>query len=203
MKDNENNIIDETVNDAVENTEEVTTPADNTEDSAEDNGFLVLEGETPAEEPAEKINGRPATYMPRFTEVSENYRRQGDARVRQRLGIKAQATNSQQSYPDEIKLDPTAEFDADFSGLEDAKAPINAAVDESDESISVKKVTSPDDELEIAAEREREEIRKLLNSDPKPAPAEKEEIPEQVEEIGEEEEYTLPDPDACGLCCDL
>ena len=196
MKDNENNIIDETVNDAVENTEEVTTPADNTEDSAEDNGFLVLEGETPAEEPAEKNNGRPATYMPRFTEVSENYRRQGDARVRQRLGIKAQATNSQQSYSDEIKLDPTAEFDADFSGAEDAKAPINAAVDESDESISVKKVTSPDDELEIAAEREREEIRKLLNSDPKPAPVEKEEIPEQVEEIAEEEEYTLPDPDA-------
>ena len=187
MKDNENNIIDETKNDMVE--EQVV-------DSSEESGTLVLEGENPAEENTEKTNARPATYMPRFTEVSEKYRRQGDIRVRQRLGMKTQMASSEQYAPDEIRLDPTAEFDADFSGAEYAKTPANIAVDESDESISVKKVTSPDDELEMAAEKEREEIKKLLNSDPQPKPEVKEEIPEPVEEVEEVEEYTLPDPDA-------
>ena len=200
MKDNENNIIDETVNDMVDNIEEVETeeclPLDEAVESSEESDVLVLEGENSDVEAVDD-NGRTATYMPRFTEVSEKYRRQGDAKIRERLGIKAQRVNDDMSIPDELNLDPTAEFDADISGTEDAKTPENSAIDESDESISVKKVSSPDDELEREAEREREEIKKLLNSDSQPKPQEKEEITEPVEEEEpEEEEYTLPDPDS-------
>ncbi len=205
MKDNKNNIIDGTVNDAVDNTEEIKAEevltAEETNGASDDEpAVLELEGEYPEEEEPADDNVH-HTYMPRFTEASEKYRRQGDAKIRERLGIKLQAESGEESNPDEIKLDPTAEFDADISGTEDAKAPEASAVDESDESISVMKFTSPDDELEREAEKEREEIKKLLNKDSKSSvkddPAE-EEAPEEpvVEEVAEEEDYTLPDPDA-------
>ena len=166
-------------------------------------GVLVLEGEYKAEEaaPAEG-KGRP-TYMPRFTEASEKYRRKGDAKIRERLGIKNVPEKEVVENPDEIKLDPTAEFDTDFSGTEDAKTPENVAVDESDESINVLKFKSPEDELEEEAAREREEIKKLLATDKTPEPQPEpepelpvEEEPEEVEEEAEEpKEFNIPDPD--------
>lgn len=169
----------------------------------EEPGVLVLEGEYPEEDGGEDDNkGRTPTYMPRFTEASEKYRRKGDAKIRERLGIKSVPEKIEVDNPDEIKLDPTAEFDADFSGVEEAKAPDNIAVDESDESINVLKFKSPEDELEEEAEKEREEIKKLLGTDskpksePEPVKETAEEIVEEVvEEVVEEQEYTIPDPD--------
>ena len=167
-------------------------------------GVLVLEGEYQKEEAPAEEKGRP-TYMPRFTEASERYRRKGDAKIRERLGIKSVPEKVVEETIDEIKLDPTAEFETDFSGTEDAKAPDNVAVDESDESINVLKFKSPEDELEEEAAREREEIKKLLGTDSKPesTPEPEPEIEEVEEEPAEEElvveeekvEYDIPDPE--------
>ena len=166
-------------------------------------GVLVLEGESSDEE-SEEEKSRITTYMPRFTEASEKYRRKGDAKIRERLGIKSIPDVEPVSNPDEISLDPTAEFDADFAGVDEAKAPDNVAIDESDESINVLKFKSPEDELEEEAAKEREEIKKLLGDpkpkeDPKPEPeVVEEEEPEEIEEEPSEEEpkeYDIPDPD--------
>ena len=54
----------------------------------EDDGVLVLEGEYSEELPADEGETPRTTYMPRFTEASEQYRRKGDAKIRERLGIK-------------------------------------------------------------------------------------------------------------------
>ena len=171
-------------------------PEQTPDNEYEEPGVLVLEGEGPFEEVTEE-KGRSSTYMPRFTEASEKYRRKGDAKIRERLGIK-QVPEKDPAYPDEIDIDPTAEFDADFKGVEEAKAPENIAVDESDESINVLKFKSPEDELEEEAEREREEIKKLLGSDTKSRPEPEEEPEEEAEEEPAEEEpreYDIPDPD--------
>ena len=149
-------------------------------------------------------------YVPRFTEASERYRVKGDSRIRERFGIKTPVAEMRpETNPDEIKLDATAEFDEDFMGS-DAKTPENIAVDESDESINVIKFASADEELDAEAEKEREEIKKLLRSttvaDVKEEPeAEDSTEPEtepkeesEAEEISSEdnpEEYVMPDPD--------
>lgn len=163
----------------------------------EESGVLVL-GEDNAEEGEVRQAKR---YMPRFTEASEKHRRKGDAKIRERLGLKNQPEPNTEENPDEIKLDPTAEFDADFAGTTDAKEPENIAVDESDESISVYKFASPEEELEAEAEKEREEIKKLLSNDkpkvePMPVPEveEPEEEPEEEPVVEEVKEYTIPDP---------
>lgn len=170
----------------------------------EESGVLVLEGEYPEEETAEDNDNSRPTYMPRFTEASEKYRRKGDAKIRERLGIKAAPEKEEtEENPDEIKLDPTAEFDADIDGTLDAREPENVAIDESDESISKNKLVDLEEELEAEAEKEREEIKKLLSTDkpkeePKPEPEEEEiiEIEEEpVEEPVEEKEYSIPDPE--------
>ena len=141
-------------------------------------------------------------YVPRFTEVSERYRLKGDARIRERLGIKSPVADIQVSNPDEIKLDPTAEFEEDVNGSS-AKAPENVARDESDETLKVFKFTDEEREaIDAAAEREREEIKKLLRSEPKEEP--KEEPLAEVEEAedleeedkSETEEISLPDPES-------
>lgn len=195
----------------VENNDQITAETPEVEeveavasDTDEQPGVLILEGENPEESPSAEENVRPATYMPRFTEASEKYRQKGDAKIRERLGIKAQVENSENENPDEIKLDPTAEFEVDVSGTQDAKIPENVAVDESDESIHVMKFSNPDDELEREAEKEREEIKKLLNTESKPEPtpepqpeADDEPVAEDEPqpEVEEAKEYELPDPD--------
>ena len=130
-------------------------------------------------------------YQPKFTDASERYRMRGDARIRERLGIKVPAITNEN--PDEIKFDATAEFEEDIRGNVDAKTPENVAVDEADETLNVFKFTEEDrEEIDLAAEREREEIRKLLHSEPTPAPAPVEE-PEVEEEPVEEEPATEPE----------
>ena len=174
---------------------------DNIPETEEQPGVLVLEGENPDNVSPTENNGRPTTYMPRFTEASEKYRRKGDAKIRERLGIKSKQVTEEAENHDEIKLDPTAEFDADIVGAQDAKTPENVAVDESDESIQVMKFSNPEDELEKEAAKEREEIKKLLNSESKSEPeaepekVEEEPIEEPAPDIEEEKEYKLPDPD--------
>ena len=175
----------------------------NNDTVAEEDGFLVLEGEYPDSNGAEEGEASPARYMPRFTEASEKYRRKGDAKIRERLGIKSVPEKEENETPDELKLDPTAEFDADFEGSLDAKEPENVAIDESDESISVVKFKTPEEELEEEAEREREAIKKLLgDTKPKEEPKVEEPVVEEVveepvaeEPVEEEKEYTIPDPD--------
>ncbi len=165
----------------------------------EEPGVLVLEGEYPEEENEAKEEGVRPTYMPRFTEVSEKYRRKGDAKIRERLGIKASEDNEPKGNPDELKLDPTAEFESDISGSTDARTPENSAIEESDESISVDKRLTPEEELEAEAEKERAAIRELLKDTPVPVdePEVAEEAEPEIEEPEEEEEeYELPDPDA-------
>ena len=200
----EKDVIDQITTDTSDAPAEEVTPVEATEDSTEEDGVLVLEGENPEEEPTQVVdNGRPATYMPRFTEVSEKYRRRGDAKIRERLGIKNTVDQDPNAPSDEIRIDPTAEFEEDIVGVADAKEPANTAIDESDESISVVKVATPEDELEAEAAREREEIKKLLGNDsssnenePEVVETESEDVePDEVEET-ESEEYELPDPDA-------
>ena len=147
------------------------------------------------------------TYVPRFTEASDNYRAMGDPRLRAKINDGDSVEVTHIANPDEIRLDPTAEFEADVNGT-DAKAPENKALDEHDESISIYKFTEEaEPEIEDAAEREAreesdmlEEIRQLLgsNSTPvsQPTVVEEEvieEIPEEIEVI--EETASIPDPD--------
>ena len=188
----------------LENSNEETTVnnIDQVAETTEESGVLVLEGESAVEGETEVEPSR-TTYMPRFTEASEKHRRKGDAKIRERLGLKSAPEKEEISNPDEIKLDPTAEFAADFDGSPDAKEPENVAIDESDESISVMKFKTPEEELEEEAEREREAIKKLLgDSKPKEEPVEEEpeaepevETPVEEEPEVEEKEYTIPDPD--------
>ena len=190
--------------------------------------------EAVAEESVETVEAKPLSfldvpapqaprkpYQPRFTDASERYRMRGDARIRERFGIKTSRVDSENN-PDEIKFDAIAEFEEDVVGAP-AKAPENVAVDESDETLNVFKFTEEDREaIDLAAEREREEIRKLLHPDytptttpdAEPAPAEEEETvdePQQteeetpveethdepaLEEVSESQETVdLPDPD--------
>lgn len=176
---------------------------ENVEDILE-NADIVEESEPALEENFEEIvdeiknppQNSWKAYVPRFTEASERYRVKGDSRIRERLGIKTPVFESYEGNPDEIKLDATAEFDEDFGGGE-AKTPENIAVDESDESISVYKFASENDEFDEEAEREREEIKKLLRSSPasdaKPEPATDELVEEQSPE--QTDEYSMPDPE--------
>ncbi len=203
MKDNDKKTDlvsgEEEIN-AVNETVEENPAVDEVESPEEEPGVLVLEGEYPEEEEETKEDtGVRPTYMPRFTEVSEKYRRKGDAKIRERLGIKASEDSEPKGNPDELKLDPTAEFESDISGSTDARAPENSAIDESDESISVDKRPTPEEELEAEAEKERAAIRELLKDTPAPAEESEEEEetePEIEEPEEEEEEYELPDPDA-------
>ena len=131
-------------------------------------------------------------YQPKFTDASERYRMRGDARIRERLGIKTPSFDNEQN-PDEIKFDATAEFEEDIVNAP-AKAPENVAVDESDETLNVFKFTEEDREaIDLAAEREREEIRKLLHPDYQPTTTPDEPVAE--EESTDEPEISDIEPE--------
>lgn len=188
-----------------EDTAETTPDVDVTEDGGSSD---AEETELPTVEEKEEIIDPPTTkwksYVPRFTEASERYRIKGDARIRERLGIKMPELEGGEENPDEIKLDATADFDEDFVSV-DAKTPENNADEESDESLNVYKFSSDgENDLDEEAEKEREEIKKLLKSDAplkeeKAAPAEEDPDLTEVEEAEDvesdaDDEYTMPDP---------
>ena len=144
-------------------------------------------------------------YIPKFTDASENYRMKGDAKIRERLGLKPLPEEKPEPNPDEIKLDPTAEFEADLFGVE-AFEPERKAELESDESINVNKLAEKTvEEEDLEAQQAREEIEKLLRTESKPEPKpepeeEEEEVVEEEPEVLEEEEkepeeYEMADPD--------
>lgn len=141
------------------------------------------------------------TYVPRFTEASENYRLRGDAEIRARLNINAPKV--EEEAEDDVKIDPTAEYDEDIHGSK-AKTPENLAAEESDESLNIFKFTVEDDFMDEldgrTAEEEMAEIAELLKAEPKDEPIAEPEVVEPVAEISEEivpeEEYVMPDPDA-------
>ena len=186
IENNENEVLEEAVD---VDTETVEAPvADEAEQSAE--------AEAPAEEtkisffdvPAPAAPRKP--YVPRFTDASDRYRSRGDIKIRERLGIKAPVLEGDVN-PDEIKFDATVEFEEDIKGS-DAKAPENVAVDESDETLNVFKFTEEDrTAIDLAAEREREEIRKLLRTEPDPAPTEEE--PKEEAKVEPTEEASEPE----------
>ena len=141
------------------------------------------------------------TYVPRFTEASDNYHAMEDARLRAMLGENAEASSkaASDSEDNEDKIDPTAELDADLVGT-DAKSPENRAVDEDATSINIykfnEKSDSPEDVFERTEEDELAEINALLASDSAPAPAVEESEPEIEEEpVEEAAEPALADPD--------
>ena len=183
IENNENEVLEEAVN---VDTQAAEAPvADETEQSTE--------AETPVEEakisffdvPAPTAPRKP--YVPKFTDASDRYRSRGDVKIRERLGIKAPVLEGDVN-PDEIKFDATVEFEEDINGS-DAKTPENVAVDESDETLNVFKFTEEErSAIDLAAEREREEIRKLLRTEPDPAP--------EKEETGEENEDEAILPEA-------
>ena len=196
----------EDVEEIVEKINETSDVVSGADDVVDDNSLENENAEELPEEKKEEIIDPPTTswkaYVPRFTEASDNYRSRGDAKIRERLGIKMSSFGIEQSNPDEIKLDATAEFDADFESVE-AKVPENIAVDESDDSISVYKFDSNTEEFDEETEREREEIKKLLRSAPAPEPVKPEPVVEEEHEIEEvevpevqegEAEYSMPDP---------
>lgn len=130
-------------------------------------------------------------YVPKFTDASDRYRSRGDVKIRERLGIKAPVLEGDVN-PDEIKFNATVEFEEDIKGS-DAKSPANVAVDESDETLNVFKFTDEErNEIDLAAEREREEIRKLLRAEPDPAPVKEEPKEEAKEEPKEPEVEEAP-----------
>lgn len=218
------------------NREEIDMAVDNVngvseEPAAEEQELIASETEAEQIETAEDeditadADGEPAVrraYMPRFTEASERYRMKGDARIRERLGLKPIPEEKPESNPDEIRLDPTAEFEADVNGVE-AKTPERSAELESDESISVMKFSENEENNDdLEAKKARAEIEKLLRAEPKFEPAsepeeepeddgEPEEIfeadeieesypeaaePEKAEPLFNEEKYEMADPDS-------
>ena len=181
IENNENEVLEEVVDVETETAE--APVADEAEQSTE--------AEAPVEEtkisffdvPAPTAPRKP--YVPKFTDASDRYRSRGDIKIRERLGIKAPVLEGDVN-PDEIKFDATVEFEEDINGS-DAKAPENVAVEESDETLNVFKFTEEDrNAIDLEAEREREEIRKLLRTEPDPAPAKEETKEEANEEPADE-----------------
>lgn len=146
------------------------------------------EVEAKAEETEDEPTVRRA-YMPRFTEASERYRMKGDAKIRERLGLKPLPEEKPAPNPDEIRLDPTAEFEADVNGV-DAKTPERSSELESDESINVMKFSPEEnsDEEDIEARKAREEIEKLLRAEPKFEPSHNAEDELEAEDDEQEDE---------------
>ena len=202
----EKEINKESIEETVEKIDGATEEATEAEENVSEENADQAASENSAEPADTEVKDPPKAawkaYVPRFTEASERYRVKGDARIRQRLGIKTPDFEAVEGNPDEIKLDATAEFDEDFGGS-DAKTPENIAVDESDESLSVFKFASEEmDEIDAEAEKEREEIKKLLrpesvfeSTEDEPAAEEEPESEPEDESVEEaEDEYSMPDP---------
>ena len=131
------------------------------------------------------------TYLPRFTEVSENYRMVNDPRPRTG-GTSVSQTTPRKPSPS----DPTAENDT--TPVADAKeVNVNAPTPDPEENrirLSKPTVNPADAKREPTLEEEEERIRRIVGDDrmTKPEEPEKEEPP--VKETEERTVYDLPDP---------
>ncbi len=141
------------------------------------------------------------TYVPRFTEVSENYRMADDNRPRalpmgEKLPPRIEKIDD--APPSDDALDPTAELDSSLSEAIIVERD-NPTPDEDTESLSIFKFADgeeSDGEKKTEEELEREEIIRLIPS----AALAYEEAETANDESAEDEpsetfEYVMPDPD--------
>lgn len=156
-------------------------------------------------------NGIPAkvwsTYVPRFTEVSDEYRLKRDKRFRDKLAEKKESDEKDGS------VDPTAEIEEEYEDVP-AIRPERKETEEKVERLSIYKFSGEDDFVEeingVTAEDEAKKIEELLAREPVAPPrvvvelvAEEEVADEEevVEEISAEETLVpeLADPDNDGF----
>lgn len=146
-----------------------------------------------------------STYVPRFTEVSEEYRMKGDKRFRARLE-EMKGHDEKKETVTEDALDPTAEIEDDTDGVVTVH-PERKELDEKISTLNIYKFSGEDDFVEeingVTAEDEAKKIEELLAKEPAALPhvapeSVAEEIKEEtVEEAPPEEPYEpeLADPD--------
>lgn len=190
--------------------EESAPMADTKSEKATQNGapvsiFDVYSGSGEPEQDA-KANIR-ATYLPRFTEVSETYRMKDDPRPRKPVPETEERTVAQKveeaSAPElkrpEEELDPTAELDEVTEGVTvRMDVPTH---DENSETINVFKFKDEtiDAPEQPAPEREEIELKELLKSLGRYMEEERREAAEEPKPEPEQNEpeksYSVPDPD--------
>ncbi len=133
------------------------------------------------------------TYVPRFTEASENYRMKGSSPARASVPKEAEAPKDAK----EPSIDPTAEIEENVEGAVVVETSRKADELEGD-SINVFKFSEQETEEKQEPERteqqERAEIESLLTVNYAAEKSEEEYIPQG--EAAEPKDYTIPDPDA-------
>ncbi len=150
-----------------------------------------------------------STYVPRFTEVSEEYRLRGDKRLREKLaGMKGAEEKDEPSA--EAEVDPTAEIEENYDEIP-ATRPDRKEAEEKVTRLNVYKFSGEDDFVEeingVTAEDEAKKIEELLAKEPSTPPrivveppfeegvAPEEEVFDDDEPEDEPEEPKLADPD--------
>ena len=146
-----------------------------------------------------------STYVPRFTEVSEEYRLKGDKRLRDRLSEKKESGSKADSSGEDV--DPTAEIEDEYDDVP-AIRPERKEAEEKVERLSIYKFSGEDDFVEeingVTAEDEAKKIEELLAREPsvplrlseEPAPEEEVLNEESVAEEAAVPELADPDSDA-------
>ena len=148
------------------------------------------------------------TYVPKFTEVSENYRMINDPRPRPKVEPKAVDTKVNEEL-EKDNIDPIAELEVDADDV--VTVSINGKEEERGDTLNVFKFAdavsvAQGHKPEKTVEDERTEINKLLESkkekpadEPIPEPTPEpvvipEPEPQKVEEREEPKTYSIPDP---------
>ncbi len=167
-----------------EKTEEVTEDSDS---GAPDVFDSISEDSVPSSSFSTDDFGLKVTYVPRFTEVSENYRVRSSSAVSEETPAKTE----------EKELDPTAEIGEEANVERVVVAPTpSATLEPTDESIKVYKFDTPAD----AEEKEES----TPATEPEKAPAAEEEVvitipatepPTEEKVLKRPEEYSIPDPE--------
>ena len=158
------------------------------------------------------------TYVPRFTEVSENYRMIGDPRPRK----KALSDSPETEVRAETRKEPTEEYCDDTLTRDDPTAEVNETVteavlvnmsvpvkDEDADTLNVFKFSGEEaapaeEKAEWTVDDERADINRLIfgeSADRTEPEVEEEELSEPTEEketpdSAEPKSYTIPDPDS-------
>ncbi len=153
------------------------------------------------------------TYVPRFTEVSENYRMKDDPRPRKGTDT-AEVTRVERVDPSTEPaasateaVDPTAELDVESDSAVVVTSRQTAAEEDVSETLNIYKFgeeQEPPAPRERTVEDERAEITRLFSRNEEPAPASEPEAQTVTEEVAapavaepkprRAEDYRIPDP---------
>ena len=162
---------------------EITEPVGEPSDEAPGVFDFIPDEELPSSFSTDSF-GLNVTYVPRFTEVSENYR----------VRPTEPAPESKIKPDNDIPLDPTAEFGEEVSvdRVVVASAP-HTALEPTDESIKVYKFNTPTEEPDVTPTpeekveppKEEEPVISIPASEP----------PAEEKVIKRPEDYTIPDPE--------